>query len=253
MTDPGVEELRRLAVKAAERGADVCLQHLGELVEVATKSAAGDVVTTVDRAAEEAVRAALRDARPDDSVLGEEIAEHVGTGPLQWVIDPLDGTTNYTRRIPYFATSVAVRRVSDGTWVAGVVCAPALGTTWSAARGAGAQVDSTRVGKQKSARLPLQMIESTARLVGTGLSYDPGLRRRQLRDLGALVAEYTDMRRFGAAAVDLCLVAQGSLDAFAEGDLAVHDWAAGALIAEEAGADVTRPSADGDAVSARWR
>ncbi|CKH83067.1 inositol monophosphatase [Mycolicibacterium smegmatis] len=249
MTHPADTELRRLAVKAAERGADVCLRHLGELVSVATKSAAGDVVTAVDRAAEEAVRAVLREARPDDSMLGEEIAEHTGSGPLQWVIDPLDGTTNYTRRIPYFATSVAVRRVSDGTWLAGAVCAPALGSTWSAARGEGAQLDSIT----QSAQLPLQLIDSTARLVGTGLSYDPGLRRRQLRDLGALVCEYTDMRRFGAAAVDLCLVAQGSLDAFVEADLAVHDWAAGALIAEEAGAEVTRPCAEGDPLSARWR
>ncbi|ULN50504.1 inositol monophosphatase [Mycolicibacterium goodii] len=248
VTHPVSQELRRLAVRAAERGADVCMQHLGRLVDATTKSAAGDVVTTVDRAAEQAVRAVLRDARPDDSMLGEEIAEHVGTGPLQWVIDPLDGTTNYTRRIPYFATSVAVRRVCDGSWLAGAVCAPALGSTWSAAKGEGAQVDSTT----ESARLPLQLVASTARLVGTGLSYDPGMRRRQLRDLGALVAEYTDMRRFGAAAVDLCLVAQGSLDAFVEGDLAVHDWAAGALIAEEAGADVTRPRVEGDPVSARW-
>jgi myo-inositol-1(or 4)-monophosphatase len=243
------EDLRRLALKAAERGADVCLQHFGRVVQAATKSAAGDVVTAVDRAAEEAVRAVLRATRPDDSVLGEELAEHAGAGPLQWVIDPLDGTTNYTRRIPYFATSVAVRRVSDGSWLAGAVCAPALGSTWSAAKGAGAQLDSNT----QSSVLPLELVDSTARLVGTGLSYDPGLRRRQLRDMGALVAGYTDMRRFGAAAVDLCLVAQGSLDAFVEADLAVHDWAAGALIAEEAGAEVIRPRADGDPVSARRR
>jgi myo-inositol-1(or 4)-monophosphatase len=243
------EDLRRLALKAAERGADVCLQHFGRAVQAATKSAAGDVVTAVDRAAEEAVRAVLRATRPDDSVLGEELAEHAGAGPLQWVIDPLDGTTNYTRRIPYFATSVAVRRVSDGSWLAGAVCAPALGSTWSAAKGAGAQLDSNT----QSSVLPLELVDSTARLVGTGLSYDPGLRRRQLRDMGALVAGYTDMRRFGAAAVDLCLVAQGSLDAFVEADLAVHDWAAGALIAEEAGAEVIRPRTDGDPVSARRR
>ncbi|AKS34480.1 inositol monophosphatase family protein [Mycolicibacterium goodii] len=249
MTGPATEELRRLAVQAAESGADVCLRRLGELVAATTKGAAGDVVTAVDHAAEEAVRSVLRDARPEDSLLGEEIAEHVGTGPLQWVIDPLDGTTNYTRRIPYFATSVAVRRVTDGAWLAGAVCAPALGATWSAAKDKGAQVDSTA----QAAPLPLQLIDTTARLVGTGLSYDPARRRRQLRDLDALVAGYTDMRRFGAAAVDLCLVAQGSLDAFVEGDLAVHDWAAGALIAEEAGADVTRPRIDGDPVSARRR
>ncbi|KWX25040.1 inositol monophosphatase [Mycolicibacterium wolinskyi] len=242
------EELRVLAVEAAQRGAAVCLRQLGEPVSAETKTAAGDVVTAVDRSAEEAVRAVLLSARPDDSVLGEELAEHVGAGPLQWVIDPLDGTTNFTRRIPYFATSVAVRTVADGRWLAGAVSAPALGMTWSAAKNLGAIVDSGD-GRE---RLPLPHVATTARLVGTGLSYDPGHRRRQLRELGALMTEYTDMRRFGAAAVDLCLVAQGSLDAFVEDDLGVHDWAAGALIAEEAGAEVRRPAGRDGGVSARW-
>ncbi|MDH6193780.1 myo-inositol-1(or 4)-monophosphatase [Mycobacterium frederiksbergense] len=243
------EELRLLAVRAAQHGAAVCLRQWGEPVQVATKSAAGDVVTAVDRSAEEAVRAVLLGARPDDGVLGEELAEHTGTGPVQWVVDPLDGTTNYTRRLPYFATSVAARSTVDGSWLAGAVCAPALATIWSAAKNLGAQVDSG----SGETRLPLAMVESSARLVGTGLSYDPGHRRRQLRELGALMTGYTDMRRFGAAAVDLCLVAQGSLDAFSEDDLAVHDWAAGMLIAEEAGVRVSRPEGRDTAVSACWR
>lgn len=242
-------ELRLLAVEAARRGALVCLRQWSEPAQVATKSAAGDVVTSVDRAAEQTVRAVLLDARPDDGVLGEELAEHIGTGPVQWVVDPLDGTTNYTRRLPFFGTSVAARSVDDGSWLAGAVCAPALGMTWSAAKGLGAQVDSGA----GEAVLPLEMMESSARLVGTGLSYDPGHRRRQLRDLGAVMTGYTDMRRFGAAALDLCLVAQGSLDAFIEDDLAIHDWAAGALIAEEAGARVRRPESGNAGVSARRR
>ncbi len=243
------ESLRQLAVEAARAGAAVCLRHWGEQVQVATKSAAGDVVTAVDRAAEDTVRAVLLAARPDDGVLGEELAEHIGSGAVQWVGDPLDGTTNYTRRLPHFATSVAARSVADGSWLAGAVCAPALGQTWSAAEGLGAQVDSGTGGQV----LPLAMVESSARLVGTGLSYDAAHRRGQLDRLPALLAGYTDMRRFGAAAVDLCLVAQGSLDAFTEDDLAVHDWAAGALIAEEAGALVIRPGEHGGAMSARRR
>ncbi|MGW0158662.1 inositol monophosphatase family protein [Mycobacterium sp. NPDC003323] len=241
------EELRLLAIEAARRGAAICLQRLGEPVDIATKGAAGDVVTAVDRAAEETVRAVLLDARPEDGVLGEELPEHTGSGSVQWVVDPLDGTTNYIRRLPFFGTSVAARSVHDGSWLAGAVCAPALGTTWSAAKGLGAHVDSGA----GETRLPLSLMTSSMRLLGTGLSYDPGHRRRQLRDLAAAMAEYTDMRRFGAAALDLCLVAQGSLDAFVEDDLAVHDWAAGALIAEEAGAVVSRSPSDG--VSAHRR
>ena len=243
------ESLRVLAVQAARAGAAVCLRHWGQQVDVSTKSAAGDVVTAVDRAAEETVRTVLLAARPDDGVLGEELAEHTGSGGLQWVVDPLDGTTNYTRRLPHFATSVAVRSVADGSWLARAGLAPALGQTWSAAKGHGAQVDSG-AGAQA---LPPAMVESSARLVGTGLSYDAAHRRSQLDQLPALMAGYTDMRRFGAAAVDLCLVAQGSLDAFTEDDLAVHDWAAGALIAEEAGALVIRPGEGTSVMSARRR
>lgn len=240
------EELRLLAIEAARRGAAVCRQQWGESVPIATKGAAGDVVTAVDRAAERAVRAVLLNARPDDGVLGEELPERIGSGTVQWVVDPLDGTTNYIRRLPHFGTSVAARSTTDGSWLAGAVCAPVLGVTWSAAKGLGAQLDSGG----GAIPLPLVLVESSVRLVGTGLSYDPGHRRRQLRELGAVMAGYTDMRRFGAAALDLCLVAQRSLDAFFEDDLGVHDWAAGALIAEEAGAVVLRSETGG--VSARW-
>ena len=241
-------ELLALAVRAARHGGQVCLARLDEGVDVSTKGAAGDLVTAVDRAAETAVREVLLAARPDDSVLGEELPPQVGNSGLQWVVDPLDGTTNFTRRIPFFATSVAVRG-GDGGWLAGAVCAPALGTTWSAALGGGAYVETG----SRATELPLVLPASSARLVGTGLSYDADCRRRQIRGLSGLMVDFTDMRRFGAAAIDLCLVAQGSLDAFVEDDLAVHDWAAGALIAEQAGAQVRRPTNDDPAMSARWR
>lgn len=241
-------ELRDLAVAAARHGADVCRRRLTEDDDVVTKGADGDLVTPVDRAAEEAVRQFLLAARPDDSLLGEELPARVGNSGLQWVIDPLDGTTNFTRRIPFYATSIAVRS-GEGTWLAAAVCAPALETTWSAAPGSGAFVETGSAREE----LPVHLLESSARVLGTGLSYDANHRRRQLRELGGLMVDYTDMRRFGAAAIDLCLVAQGSLDAFVEDDLAVHDWAAGALIAEEAGAQVRRPTDRDATMSARWR
>ncbi|CAA0129485.1 Inositol-1-monophosphatase [Mycolicibacterium vanbaalenii] len=240
--------LRELAVTAARYGAGVCLRRSTEGGDVVTKGAAGDLVTAVDRAAEEAVRQVLLDARPDDALLGEELPAHPGSSGLQWVIDPLDGTTNFTRRIPFYGTSVGVRD-GDGVWLAAAVCAPVLDTTWSAARGTGAQVE-TASGRED---LPLALATSSASVLGTGLSYDATHRRRQLRELGWLMVDYTDMRRFGAAAIDLCLVAQGSLDAFVEDDLGVHDWAAGALIAEEAGAQVHRPTDRDATMSAHWR
>jgi len=241
-------ELRALAVAAAQRGGRVCLKWFGTPTEVATKGADGDVVTEVDRAAEEAVRAVVLEARPDDSLCGEELQPHTGSSALQWVVDPLDGTTNFVRRLAYFATSVAVRD-ADGEWLAGAVCAPALGLTWSAAKGLGARLHSAG----GSEALPLSLSPSSARVIGTGLSYDPARRREQIDRLATLMDGYTDLRRFGAAAIDLCLVAQQSLDAFVEDDLALHDWAAGALIAEEAGAHVTRPVGESGAVSARWQ
>lgn len=248
MTQPA-DALRTLAVSAAQAGADICLRRSGKELWAETKSAAGDVVTAVDREAEAAVRAVLTAARPDDAIVGEELAPQAGTSGFEWVVDPLDGTTNYTRRIPFFGTSVAVRSVFDGVWLAGAVCAPALATTWSAAAGGGARVATGGAIQH----LPLDLPRTSARLIGTGLSYDPGHRRRQVRELGALLTDYTDMRRLGAAAIDLCLVAQGSLDAFVEDDLAVHDWAAGALIAQEAGAHVVRPGVGREAMSAHWR
>ncbi|WP_422747541.1 inositol monophosphatase family protein [Mycobacterium sp. WMMD1722] len=245
---PAADALRAVAVSAAQAGADICLRRAGTPLAAQTKSAAGDVVTAVDREAEAAVRAVLTAARPGDAIVGEELAPWAGTSGFEWVVDPLDGTTNYTRRIPFFGTSVAVRSLSDGAWLAGAVCAPALATTWSAAAGHGARAATGGA----ITDLPLDLPSTSARLIGTGLSYDPGRRRRQVRELGALLTDYTDMRRLGAAALDLCLVAQGSLDAFVEDDLAVHDWAAGALIAQEAGAHVARPGAGSEAVSAHW-
>ncbi|UXA20584.1 inositol monophosphatase [Mycobacterium sp. SMC-4] len=240
--------LRDLAVRAAQFAAAGCLLEFTEGVTVRTKGAEGDLVTSADLAAERVVRDVIASARAEDSILGEELPPHIGTSGLQWVVDPLDGTTNFTRRLPFFATSVAVRRGED-EWLAAAVCAPALSSTWSAARGHGAELESPSGREQ----LPLTLPSSSARLLGTGLSYDVGHRRRQVRELGAALADYTDMRRFGAAAIDLCLVAQGSLDAFVEDDLALHDWAAGALIAEEAGAQVQRPRNADPAVTARWR
>ena len=249
MSDTLPSGLRSIAVAAARAGAEVCLADFGTVTCADTKEQDGNLVTAVDAAAENTVRRSILAARPQDAVLGEEFGESAGSSDYLWVIDPLDGTTNYTRRIPIFGTSVAVQRISDGRWLAGAVCAPALGQVWSAAAGCGAELISDGASTQS---LPLTISRSSARLLGTGLSYDPARRVEQLDRLAETMHDYTDMRRMGAAAIDLCLLAQGSLDAFSEDDLGVYDWAAGALIAEEAGARVQRPTKSDGPLVASW-
>ena len=158
---------------------------------------AGDVVTAVDRAAEEAVRDALLGARPDDGVLGEELPEHTGAGPVQWVVDPLDGTTNYIRRLPYFGTPVAAR--STATELAG-------------RRGVRARARDDLECRQRPVPTSIRVREEGAAAAADGVRLDwwvPGCptilghRRRQLRELGTVMAGYTDMRRFGGRAGSL--------------------------------------------------
>ncbi len=240
---------RHIAIQAARAGAAVCLRNFGVVTDAVTKGQAGNLVTAVDAEAEDVVRASIRTTRPADAVYGEELDLVAGQSDYLWVIDPLDGTTNFTRRIPIFGTSVAVQRVSDGQWLAGAVCAPALGQLWSAGAGGGAELVILGAEPQ---RLPLGIARSSARLLGTGLSYSQDRRDEQIGLLAETMRGYTDLRRMGAAAIDLCLLAQGSLDTFSEDDLGVYDWAAGALIAEEAGARVRRPTDQGGPIWASW-
>jgi myo-inositol-1(or 4)-monophosphatase len=217
-----------------------------------TKSSGSDWVTEFDLAAEKAVRAVLAARRPHDTVTGEEqgtarVAEPSG---FRWSIDPLDGTTNFIRDIVYYATSVAVAD-ADGVWLAGAVNAPALGREYWAARGGGAwRLDMPRAagGEGGLETWPRQLEGPTpgraavgSALVATGFSYDPAVRAEQAEFLPGLMAGFGDMRRLGSAALDLCLVADGTHDAYGERGLNEHDFAAGALIAEEAGCWVRRP------------
>ncbi|GAA2859550.1 inositol monophosphatase family protein [Paenarthrobacter ilicis] len=241
MTDP--LELLAIATTAAAAGAAVLAGRSatgtgGEGLETTNKGEAGDWVTAFDVAAENAVREALLAARPHDAITGEE---HGTTRPsvpsgYRWSIDPLDGTTNFIRNIAYYATSVAVAD-ADGVWLAGVVDAPALGRTYSAARGHGAWLETRGV----RTRLSGPVSGRTGLLLATGFSYDPATRASQSAGLAELMEGFADVRRLGSAALDLCLVADGTFDAYGERGLNEHDFAAGALIAEEAGCWVRRP------------
>jgi myo-inositol-1(or 4)-monophosphatase len=226
-----------------------------------TKSSGSDWVTDYDRRAEQAVREVITAYRPHDAISGEEYGHTVPATPsgYRWSIDPLDGTTNFIRAIPQFCTSVAVEGPApdapgpdaDGEirWLAAAVVAPALGRSWYAAAGQGAfsTVDDTVTGTTgEPVRLHGPVLGRSGRLLASGFGYAGARRDFQLRSLAALLPHFGDVRRIGSAALDLCMVADGTLDAYAEFGIQEHDWSAGALIAEEAGVPVRRPAhADG--------
>ena len=221
-------DLLALAEHAA-RSAGQFLRRRPERLEVESKTTPTDVVTQMDAAAERLLIDILLGASPDDSVLGEEGGSRTGTSDVRWVIDPLDGTVNYLYDLPGWAVSVAAER--DGVVVAGAVEIPSWGESFSARRGAGAFRNGTAVNVSQCAHLG-------AALVGTGFAYDADRRRDQAAAVAKMLPRVRDIRRFGAAAADLCAVACGRLDAYAERGLQPWDHAAGALIAAEAGAQV---------------
>jgi myo-inositol-1(or 4)-monophosphatase len=199
-------------------------------VLVDTKSTSTDMVTEMDRAAEALIVERLVDGRPGDGMLGEEGTDVPGTSGVRWIVDPLDGTTNYLYALPGFAVSIAAE--VDGTVVAGAVYDVVRDELFAARLGGGATRDGRPIHVSAVADLPVA-------LVATGFSYDARRRRRQAEVLVQVIPHIRDVRRFGAAAVDLCSVACGRVDAYYERGLAPWDLAAGGLIAAEAGAVVT--------------
>jgi myo-inositol-1(or 4)-monophosphatase len=229
-----VISLARSAALAAGR---VLLAHRESALAVDTKSSATDPVTSADVAAQRAIASVLADARPRDGLTGEEGLRRPGTSGVDWIVDPLDGTVNYLYGRDEWAVSVAARDAA-GALVA-VVHAPALGRTYTASRGGGAWLDSRPLAVRETSDLSLAV-------VGTGFSYAADGRRAQAATLARLLPRIADIRRGGSAALDLAAVASGTLDAFYEDDLEEWDWAAGALLASEAGAAVgPLPGPDG--------
>ena len=206
---------------------------------VQSKSTPTDPVTVVDTETERVLREMLARLRPDDAVLGEEEgAENDSLDGVRWVLDPIDGTVNFMYGIPAYAVSVAVQ--IDGVSVAGAVVDVARDLVYSAAKGRGAVVERAD-GTQEILRCS-GVTELSMTLLATGFGY--GARRRAVQ--GAIVSELLpqvrDIRRIGSAALDLCMVASGTVDAHFEHGLSPWDWAAGGLIAAEAGALVRLPA-----------
>jgi myo-inositol-1(or 4)-monophosphatase len=205
---------------------------------VRTKSTPTDPVTIVDTETERLLRERLAVLRPGEAILGEEEGGPASEadGQLTWVLDPIDGTVNFLYGIGMYAVSIGVQR--DGVSVAGAVADVAGDAVYSAATGHGARV--RRAGVVTELR-PSTASEVSMALVGTGFSYQRERRRQQGDVVAKLLPEVRDMRRLGSCALDLCMVAAGQLDAYYEDDVRRWDWAAGALVAAEAGAIVRTP------------
>ena len=239
--DRELDALLALAVEVAEEAGALLAERLHTVrALVETKSSVTDMVTEVDRDAEALIVGRILARRPDDAVLGEEGGERPGTSGVRWVIDPLDGTTNYLYGFPAYAVSVAAER--DGVSLVGVVRDAARGETFAAALGQGTTVDGHPATVSTKADL------ATA-LIGTGFAYARDERARQADVLRAVLPEVRDVRRAGAAAIDLCWVACGRLDGYYERGLQPWDLAAGALAVEEAGGRFTTME-DGTRVAA---
>jgi myo-inositol-1(or 4)-monophosphatase len=236
-----LEPFLALAEKLADDAAELSMRRLHEpRADVRTKSTGTDMVTEVDEECERLIVAGIRAARPDDGILSEEGASAEAASGVRWVIDPIDGTTNYLYAHPGYGISIAVE--VGGEVAVGVVSDPVHGERFAATRGGGA----TRNGESISVSAETDIGSA---LVATGFGYTPEGRTAQAELLARLIGSIRDIRRMGAAAVDLCSVACGRVDAYYERGLHHWDLAAGTLIAAEAGATIGE-LADGTVVVA---
>jgi myo-inositol-1(or 4)-monophosphatase len=233
---PDPVQLSDIAVELAGRAGALALRHQAAGLSVSSKSSVTDMVTDADQAVEEFLRTALAKLRPADAVLGEEGGEGDGTEesagvepagpPVRWVVDPIDGTVNFVLGLPYFAISIAAQ--VHGRTVAGCVLNPSSGELFRAAAGHGAFLGDRRLTGPRS--VPLDQA-----VLATGFSYDAARRARQGHAAGVLLGRVGNLRRMGSAALDLCALAAGRVDLYYEGPLYEWDFAAGLLIATEAG------------------
>lgn len=209
---------------------------------VRSKSTPTDPVTIVDTETERMLRTRLAVLRPGEPIVGEEEGGSIDAvaGMPTWVLDPIDGTVNFVYGLEAYAVSVGVQ--IDGRSVAGAVVNVPTGEVFSAALGHGASV------RREDVSVPLRctaVTELAMALVGTGFGYERDRRFRQAQVFAQLLPDVRDVRRIGSCSLDLCMVAAGRLDAYYEEGVHVWDWAAAALIAEEAGAWMRLPAANG--------
>lgn len=229
-------DLLALAVDIACEAGELAHRRRGEGVAIAaTKSALADIVTEADREVEAMIRARLAAERPGDGFLGEESGGGDGDSGVTWVVDPIDGTVNYAYGIPSYAVSIAAvsGSVDPQEWqaLAGAVLNPASGELFTAALGGGARLGQRQLAVNAE-------LSPAGALLATGFGYDPATHAPALERLATVMPLARDIRRIGAASLDLAFVAAGRLDAYFERGLQPWDHAAGALLVTEAGGRV---------------
>ncbi len=225
-------DLLQLAEEIAREAGALARRRRDEGVRIAaTKSALADIVTEADREIEDLIRARLAAARPDDGFLGEESGAERGESGLTWVVDPIDGTVNYAYGISHYAVSIAVvsgePTPEEWTAEAAVVYTPVVDELFRARRGAGAWLGAEP--------LRVTSVTEAGALLATGFGYDPATHEGDLARVRQVMPLARDLRRAGAASLDLAYVAAGRLDGYFERGLHPWDHAAGALLVEEAG------------------
>jgi myo-inositol-1(or 4)-monophosphatase len=230
-----IEFMKKLAFDAGE----ICLKESEQLsADDLDFKGTRDLVTVVDRKVEDFIVEAIVGRFPDHDIIGEETGSTDRGSDHCWIIDPIDGTTSYFHRQPFYSVSIAYRK--GGKTEAGVVYAPALGQMFTAVRGEGAWLNNSRLAVSGTT----EMINA---VLATGFAcLRAGREPNNLHYLAKILPRIRDIRRCGSAAIDLAYVAAGKVDGFWEMDLNIYDIAAGVLLVEEAGGIVSDMEGGGD-------
>lgn len=225
-------ELLEVATQAARAAAPLLLERFGSERAIATKSSDTDLVSEADMLAEAAIRAVLAQRVPDDAIVGEEGKDVPGTSGRRWIVDPIDGTVDYVYGHPQWCISVACEGL------AGVVFDPLRDELFTAHSEGPATLNE----RELHGPPPRELAHA---LIATGFGYERSVREAQVAGVAALIPQVRDIRRAGSAALDLCWLAAGRVDAYYEHGVKIWDTAAGQLICERAGLDVVRLDASG--------
>lgn len=231
------EHLEVVATEVAQLAASFVATKVGTARASGTKSSPTDVVTETDVDSERLIRRELLLRCPGSLVAGEELPNQGGENGIVWIVDPIDGTVNFLYDLPVVSVSIAAS--IDGQVIAGAVADVVRGEVFSANANGPAHLGGQPIAGSGQ-------VDLAQSLVGTGFSYDSAHRKTQAETLAALLPQCRDIRCMGSAALNLCWVACGRLDAYFEEDTKPYDYAAGNLIAERAGATVTSPQQEND-------